>query len=157
MPLISAILEVGIYIGGAKGDPMMIKGIAHACYTVKDLKRAIRFYCDVLKLKKAFEYRDEKGRLYGVYIHVGGRNFIELFEGEVADLKENGSYRHLCLEIDNIEVTVKGLREQGIEVSDPKIGGDGSWQAWLADPDGNRIELHQYTTESKQEIALRSL
>jgi len=136
---------------------MMIKGIAHACYTVKDLKRAIRFYCDVLKLKQAFEFRDESGRLYGVYIHVGGRNFIELFEGEVAGLKGTGSYRHLCLEVDDIEAAVKGLRGQGIEVSDPKMGRDGSWQAWLADPDRNQIELHQYTTESKQEIAFRLL
>jgi len=137
---------------------MMIKGIAHTCYTVKDLKRAIGFYCDVLRLKQAFDFRDEKGRLYGVYIYVGGRNFIELFEGEVADLKETGSsYRHLCLEVDDTEATVKGLRSQGIEVSDPKMGGDGSWQAWLADPDGNKIELHQYTMESKQGIAFRSL
>jgi len=135
----------------------MIKGIAHVCYTVKDLERAIRFYCDTLKLKQAFEFRDAKGRRFGVYIHVGGRNFIELFEGELADLKETGSYSHLCLEVDNIETTVKGLREQEIEVSDPKMGGDGSWQAWLADPDRNRIELHQYTTESKQEMALKLL
>jgi lactoylglutathione lyase/glyoxylase I family protein len=133
----------------------MIKGIAHACYVVKDLERAIRFYCDAFKLKQAFEFRDEKGRRFGVYVYVGGRNFIELFEGESGDLKETGSYRHLCLEVDNLEATVKGLRGQGIDVSDPKIGGDGSWQAWLADPDGNRIELHQYTKESKQEIALR--
>jgi catechol 2,3-dioxygenase-like lactoylglutathione lyase family enzyme len=134
---------------------MMIKGIAHVCYTVKDLDRAIRFYCSTLKLKQAFEFRDDKGRLTGVYIHVGERNFIELFGGESADLKGTGSYRHLCLEVDNIETTVKGLRGQKVEVSDPKMGGDGSWQAWLADPDGNQIELHQYTTESKQEKALR--
>ena len=34
------------------------------------------------------------------------------------------------------------------------MGGDNSWQAWTCDPDGNRIELHQYTPESKQTPSL---
>ena len=105
----------------------MIKGIAHVCYMVKDLECAIRFYCDALKLKLAFEFRDEKGKRFGVYVQVGGRNFLELFEGESASLKETGSYRHLCLEVDNIEATVNELREQETDVSDPKMGEDGSW------------------------------
>ena len=133
----------------------MIKGIAHVCYLVGNLEKSVEFYCDVLKLRQAFEFRDEKGRRFGVYVHVGGRNFIELFEGESAGVKETASYRHLCFEVDNIRATVKELREQRVDVSDPKMGGDGSWQAWLADPDGNQIELHEYTLESKQEKALR--
>jgi hypothetical protein len=27
---------------------------------------------------------------------------------------------------------------------------DHSWQAWITDPDGNKIELHDYTPESWQ-------
>jgi catechol 2,3-dioxygenase-like lactoylglutathione lyase family enzyme len=134
----------------------MIKGIAHTCYRVKDLTCAIQFYCDAFGLKQAFEFLDKKGKMIGVYIHVGGRNFIELFEGDVSNLKITGSYRHLCLEVDDIEALVRKLRERGIEVSDPKMGDDGSWQSWLSDPDGNRIELHQYTGESKQEAALQA-
>ncbi len=34
------------------------------------------------------------------------------------------------------------------------MGSDHSWQAWLSDPDGNRVELHQYTPESWQTPAL---
>ena len=41
------------------------------------------------------------------------------------------------------------LMDGGV-VTAPNLGADHSWQAWLADPDGNRIELHQYTPESKQ-------
>jgi catechol 2,3-dioxygenase-like lactoylglutathione lyase family enzyme len=133
----------------------MIKDIAHTCYRVRDLSRAIKFYCDVIGLKQAFEFINKEGKRTGVYIHVGGRNFIELFEGEVLEQKGAGSYLHLCLEVDEIKATVTELRERGIEVSEPKFGGDGSWQAWITDPDGNRIELMQYTKESKQETALR--
>jgi len=60
------------------------------------------------------------------------------------------SYQHLCLEVDDINATVEDLRAKGIEVTDPALGSDRSWQSWLADPDGNRIELHQYTPESRQ-------
>jgi predicted enzyme related to lactoylglutathione lyase len=42
-----------------------------------------------------------------------------------------------------------------LEITTPALGSDGSWQAWLADPDGNRIELHMYTPESKQAPHLR--
>jgi predicted enzyme related to lactoylglutathione lyase len=57
--------------------------------------------------------------------------------------------------VDDIEQTVRALRARGVEVSEVKMGGDQSWQAWLADPDGNRIELHQYTPESWQAPFLR--
>jgi len=134
----------------------MIEGIAHTCYRVRDLDRAVKFYCDELGLKQAFAFINKEGRRTGVYIHVGGRGFIELFEGEVLEQKGTGSYLHLCLEVDDIKATVSGLRGRGIEVSDPRFGGDGSWQAWITDPDGNRIELMQYTKESKQEAALRA-
>jgi catechol 2,3-dioxygenase-like lactoylglutathione lyase family enzyme len=45
----------------------MITGLAHACFTVSDLNRALRFYRDGLGLKEAFDFMDENGRGYGVY------------------------------------------------------------------------------------------
>ena len=63
----------------------------------------------------------------------------------------------MCLEVDDIQRAVADLRAAGAELDDPVLGSDGSWQAWLADPDGNRIELHQYTPESKQAKAMGSL
>jgi catechol 2,3-dioxygenase-like lactoylglutathione lyase family enzyme len=128
----------------------MITGLAHACFTVSDLERAIAFYRDGLGLKPAFDFTDENGRRFGLYLHLGGRNFIELFEGNVAAPAEGQSYRHICLEVADIEATVATLRERGIEVSDIKLGRDHSYQAWITDPDGNRIELHHYTDESWQ-------
>lgn len=128
----------------------MITNIAHACFTVSNLERSIAFYRDGLGLTPAFDFVNEEGRRFGLYLHAGGRNFIELFEGQLGERAAGQSFRHVCLEVDDIEETVQVLRERGIEVSDPKLGGDRSWQAWITDPDGNRFELHQYTPESKQ-------
>ena len=132
----------------------MITGVAHACFTVSDLERSLAFYRDGLGFTPAFDFRDENGRRFGLYLYVGGRNFIEIFEGQVGDPAEGQSFRHICLEVDDIQATVKTLRERGVEVSDPKLGKDQSYQAWITDPDGNRFELHQYTPESWQAPSL---
>jgi glyoxylase I family protein len=128
----------------------MITGLAHVCFTVRDLDESIAFYRDKLGLTPAFDFVNDRGERFGIYLHVGGRSFIELFQGEVGEATPAQSYRHLCLEVDDIEATAAALREQGIEVSRVEMGGDQSWQAWLTDPDGNRIELHCYTPQSKQ-------
>jgi catechol 2,3-dioxygenase-like lactoylglutathione lyase family enzyme len=132
----------------------LIRNIAHACFTVSDLEKALTFYRDGLGLPEAFDFVNDAGYRFGVYLHAGGRNFLELFEGEVGPAAEGQSYRHICLEVDDIEATVAGLRERGIEVSPVKLGKDQSYQAWITDPDGNRIELHQYTPESWQAPSL---
>ncbi len=128
----------------------MITGIAHVCYTVSDLDASETFYRDVLHLRPAFDFRNDSGVRFGLYLHVGGANFLELFQGALSERAPGQPYQHLCLQVDEIQSTVADLRARGADVSDPKLGSDRSWQAWLSDPDGNRIELHQYTPESKQ-------
>jgi catechol 2,3-dioxygenase-like lactoylglutathione lyase family enzyme len=128
----------------------MITNMAHACFTVTDLDRAQQFYADGLGLTPAFDYVDENGRRYGLYLYLGGRSFIELFTGELGAAAQGQSFRHICLEVDDMQATVAQLRGRGIEVTEPKLGKDRSWQAWVTDPDGNWIELHDYNPDSKQ-------
>ncbi len=133
----------------------MIVGLAHICFTVSNLEESIAFYKDKLGFSPAFDFINEKGEKFGVYLHIGERNFIELFVSKPEPPDQKQSYRHFCLEVDDIQTTVSKIRSNGVEVSDIKMGGDHSWQAWLSDPDGNRIELHQYTKESKQNVSLK--
>ena len=133
----------------------MITGLAHVCFVVNDLEKSIVFYRDQLGLKPAFDFINDKGERFGIYLHIGGRSFLELFQGTVGEPAAQPSYQHFCLEVDEIESTVAQLRANGVEVTDVKLGTDQSWQAWLTDPDGNRIELHAYTPESKQLPHLR--
>ena len=128
----------------------MITAFAHVCFVVKDLAASEAFYRDKLGLRVAFEFLDYNGERFGLYIHVGGRSFIELFKGTLASQAEGQTYQHLCLEVDDIHQTVAELRSNGIESTDVQMGSDQSYQSWLSDPDGNRIELHQYTDDSKQ-------
>lgn len=133
----------------------MIKGLAHVCFIVRDLDASIAFYRDKLGMKEGFPFLKDDGTRFGVYLHAGARNFIELFVGKPEAYDEKQSYRHICLEVDDIQGTVKAWRAKGVEVTDVKMGSDHSWQAWLKDPDGNAIELHHYTPESKQLPSLK--
>jgi catechol 2,3-dioxygenase-like lactoylglutathione lyase family enzyme len=128
----------------------MVKNLAHICFTVRDLKTSLSFYCDILGLKQAFDFVNEKGERFGVYLHAGGRNFIELFQGEIDNRAAKQSFGHFCLEVDDIHSMVSHFQAHNIEVSKPITGSDNSLQAWLSDPDGNKIELHEYTQFSKQ-------
>ena len=131
----------------------MIIGIAHVCYTAADLHASISFY-EKLGMSVAFDFLNDEGERKGVYLHVAGRNFVELFVGDLADRAAGQTYRHLCLEVDDMQRTVEELRARGVEASDPKLGRDRAWQSWVTDPDGNRIELHQYNPDSKQTPSL---
>jgi glyoxylase I family protein len=128
----------------------IIRGLAHVCYTVSNLERSLAFYCGKLGLTPAFDFVDDAGHKYGQYIHVGGRGFIEVFQGELGERAEGQPYRHLCLEVADFDQAVADLQARGVEVTSIKQGKDHSMQAWIVDPDGNRIELHGYTAESKQ-------
>ena len=133
----------------------MITGLAHVCFIVKDLDASIRFYRDQLGLKPGFDFINDKGERFGIYLHFGERTFLELFTGDPKKPADKISYQHICIEVDEINATVAQFRAKGVAVSDPTLGSDQSWQAWLTDPDGNRIELHAYTPESKQLTVLK--
>jgi catechol 2,3-dioxygenase-like lactoylglutathione lyase family enzyme len=128
----------------------MIKDLAHACYTVRDLETSLKFYRDTLGLERAFDFVNEKGERTGVYLKVGKRSFIELFLNKDTKPGNPGPYQHICLEVDDIQKTVAEFRAKGLKVTDPKLGKDNSWQAWITDPDENKIELHCYTATSWQ-------
>ena len=128
----------------------MIKNIAHLCLAVENLQAMEDFYTKTLGLSKAFDFVNKEGHRFGCYIKVGGRTFIEMFEGKTPGSKDNASYRHICLEVDDVAKTVEEIRARGGQISDAAMGSDQSWQAWINDPEGNAIELHGYTNDSWQ-------
>jgi len=127
----------------------MIKGIAHVCIGARDLAAAEQFYCGLLGLGKKFAFK-KGGKETGFYLEAGRGSFIEVFAQDKVEPEAGSAIRHLCLEVSDVDEVAERLRAAGVEVSDKKVGADGSWQAWLRDPSGIPIELHQYTDESSQ-------
>ena len=127
----------------------MLTGLAHVCINTTDLAKAEAFYCDALGFSKHFSFiRD--GKVFGFYLALPDGSYVEVFEEEGVSNPEKSVMKHICLETEDIDALIAELRGRDIDITDKKVGGDQSWQAWLTGPDGVRIEIHQYTTESSQ-------
>ena len=159
---------------------MEYRNIAHASYKVRDLEASLRFYCDGLGFRRKFTIPNRafiemlKGqpgteaqiaRLeplcdepWLTYLEVRPGQFLELFPayGQLPDLDKGDDhigYLHLSLEVPDLQAAKEELLSKGIAlVSDIALGPDHTYQFWIADPDGNRIELMEYTARSLQVI-----
>jgi len=130
-----------------------ITGIAHIAITAKDMEKSLDFYTRVLGFKKVFEIPHPKtGAPWINYLHVGGRQFVELFyhgQKDIPFADENRGFNHLCLEVDDIFAFCDHIRQAGCPLDvEPNQGVDFNYQAWLTDPDGVRVELMQIDPKS---------
>ena len=126
----------------------MFKNLAHVCLNVADITKTIEFYNEKIGLPIKFKF-EKAGKVMGVYFEVSKSNFIEAFEKPGLKVNNTG-ITHFCLETDNIEQFISTMESKGIPCTEKKLECDQSWQTWLKDPDGNKIEIHQYTKESAQ-------
>lgn len=126
-----------------------ITGIAHAAYDVSDMESALDFYVNKLGFTRAFTMTRADGTPGTEYLRVAPGQFLELFYGGRGE--KGGSYNHLCLRVESCEQTVRALMEKGVTIDVmPKRGHDGNLQAWIRDPDGNKLELMQLFPGSPQ-------
>ena len=127
----------------------MITRLAHVCIGAKDLAASEQFYCEVLGLKKVFDFeKDDKP--FGFYVDLGDSTYIEVFiEREDANY-DRPIMKHLCLEVDDIDAFISDVRGKGWQVTDKKMGVDNTWQCWVRDPSDVAIEVQEYTDKSSQ-------
>lgn len=151
---------------------MKFNALAHLAFKVADMEKSLDFYCNKLGLRRVFditfgeflqsldfEIPALKGRedeVWLTYIEFAPKQFVELFssvpgmERSVADDDHIG-YLHFAIEVEDIHATQAELEAAGVEIVTPaKLGVEGTWQMWVADPDGNRFEFMQYTPDSWQ-------
>ncbi len=152
---------------------MKIKTIAHAAYFVSDMEESLRFYCDCLGFERSFtmavpepdtledpspEFRELCQQFHGQpwieYLKVRDGQFVELFHPLTVQPRNTDTgigYNHLSLEVDDIFAAAEELKTKSVQLtSSITMGPDNTYQVWMADPDGNRIELMQYTEKSFQ-------
>jgi lactoylglutathione lyase len=140
---------------------LLITRLAHLCLKTNQLNVLVDFYRDVIGLPVKFDLKNDEGTPFGYYFDLGNRTFLEIFDDQLAARQWNYSaepierpkamhYGHFCLEsADLIQLKARWLGN-GLKSSEIKTGMDGSLQMWIEDPDGNAIEVMQYTPESLQ-------
>jgi lactoylglutathione lyase/glyoxylase I family protein len=131
----------------SKGYPMF-KRISHVCANSSDLPRTLDFHA-LLGLTPVVAFT-RKGKQIGAFLRISDSDFVEVFEKSSVVTTPPLGIHHFCLEVDDLDAVIADLRSKGLAIEEKHRGCDGTWQTWLQDPDGNRIELHQYTNTSLQ-------
>jgi lactoylglutathione lyase len=104
--------------------------------------------------------RDD-GSLWLIYLRITDDQYLELFPGaseDQAPADGTNGVNHFCLTVEGIEGVVERIVAAGIEIFRPlKTGADANRQAWIKDPDGNRIELMEMNPDGLQAKAIERL
>lgn len=112
------------------------------------------------------------GDVWIVYLEVAPRQFVELFNLPYNGDNEtqNTGFHHFCLRVENIVEAARELEAKGVTLyngpkwqnnpfmeaypENPKEAGKqgqcGSLSFYIQDPEGNEIEIMQYTADSRQ-------
>jgi glyoxylase I family protein len=114
---------------------MQVVGVHHVSINVDDVEAATAFYVDGLGLQPRAD-RPAFG-FGGAWLDAGGQQ-LHLIEAAVP----NDRGQHFALRVADLDGTIDELRAAGIDVSDASPVGTGR-QAFLHDPAGNLVELHQ--------------
>jgi catechol 2,3-dioxygenase-like lactoylglutathione lyase family enzyme len=137
----------------------MIRQLAHLNFVTNDLSKIIDFYVNKLGMDVKFTLNNKRGEPFGYYFGCGNTTFLEFFDqtmavemwgGKVEELVIGTRYKHFCLEVIGLDEYRTALMSKGVPISEISMGMDNSRQAWIADPDGNAIELMEYGPSSLQ-------
>ena len=129
-----------------------VKQVAHVCIFAHDLEETRGFYEDVLGMDIAFKFLRD-GSVFGFYLNAGGRSHVEVFQKGESQFDETNQINHLCLEVDSIDAAIEHVKSKGVDPTQPKkLGVDNTYQCWLTDPNGVKVELFEYTDQSAQFI-----
>jgi lactoylglutathione lyase len=137
-------------------------GLGHVAIRVADVDRCLAFYAGKLGLLEMFRLHRDDGRLWLLYLRITDTQYLEVFPdaaaGSRAPEETANGLNHLCLTVGDIEAAVRRLEAAGIPLHRPlKQGADGNRQAWILDPDGNRIELMEMAADGLQIRAIERL
>lgn len=117
---------------------MLVADIHHVSLNVADTERSLRFYRDVLGMPLLDR---PNFSVAGAWLDAGAGRQVHLIEARSvpADVGQ-----HVAFRVDDLDAVVEALRAAGVTVGDPSPVGDTSIrQAFVLDPDGNRLEFTQ--------------
>lgn len=110
-------------------------GVHHVSINVDDVDAALSFYVDVL----GFAVREDRPDFGfpGAWLDAGDQQ-LHLIGAPAPPAKG----QHFAIRVNDLDAVIEELRARGVNVSDSMAVGP-SLQAFLDDPAGNQVELHQ--------------
>ena len=127
-----------------------VKCLSHVALDVSNLEASLDFYVGKLGFEEMFRL-EMKGWLV-VNLRISDTQHLELFRppaGSPAPTHNVAGGHHFCFEVDDIGAALAELDARGVELMRPRsVGLDNNEQAWISDPDGNRMEFMQMAPDS---------
>ena len=117
----------------------MLKKIYHLGYAVEDIAAAANFYREHFGVRVGEPEEVEEQGIVATMFEVG-ESKIELVQPTHPDspvgkflAKRGEGFHHVAFQVDDLEATLKELKEKGVELIDetPRIGAGGSRMAFL--------------------------
>jgi lactoylglutathione lyase len=131
----------------------MATSYIHTCYRILDPERSEDFYVNKLGLKKVGEMDlGSATNHFFAFEEDPSEPMLELTHNHdrTEPYDKGDGYAHVAFVVDDLEGTVSGLKEQGVNVTlEPKtLTADGNDYriSFIEDPDGYKIELVQRGT-----------
>jgi glyoxylase I family protein len=113
-------------------------GVDHVSINVSDVPAALAFYTGTLGLTQNFS-RPDFG-FPGAWLDTANGQQVHLIGGDTPP----NLGQHFALSFEDLPAVVAELRTGGLQVTDPiDVGTTGRKQAFMTDPWGNGVELHQ--------------
>ena len=110
----------------------------HVGIYVKDLKRSLRFYSDILGFTEHHSFSKGESKIAVLDLNGG---LLELIQRPDAPAEApRGRWSHVAFHVDDFDDLVSRLEERGLELRKVTLD-DGSRLAFFKDPDGHDIEI----------------
>ena len=130
-------------------DASMVS-IEHVALWVRDLERMREFYVASLEGTSGALYENPRTGFRSYFISFGGGARLELIKRPaeadgVPTASRDAGYAHVAFRLGSreaVDAAVARLEARGVAiVGRPRVTGDGYYEAVIADPEGNRVEL----------------
>lgn len=124
--------------------------IEHVALWVRDLERMREFYVASLEGESGALYENPRTGFRSYFISFGGGARLELMRRPAAadgvpPASRDVGYAHVAFRLGSreaVDAAVARLESRGVAiVGRPRVTGDGYYEAVIADPEGNRVEL----------------
>jgi catechol 2,3-dioxygenase-like lactoylglutathione lyase family enzyme len=133
---------------------MAISGVrfGHVAFRVANVERAVKWYADAFGARKVFHGEPQAGRQELMFLEFAPGQHIEIFThgtGRVSIPANAIGYQHFCLVVDDIDNAISHLATMNVHPERPVREGRSHYRiAFVADPDGNVIELMEIRPQS---------
>jgi len=133
---------------------MAIKGVrfGHVAFRVADVDRAVKWYADAFGARKVFHGEPQAGRQELMFLEFAPGQHIEIFTHGIDKFQTPANaigYQHFCLVVDDLDAALRHLATINVQPERAAREGRSHYRiAFVADPDGNVIELMEIRPQS---------